>query len=112
MIKRISNDSVWFANLYRERMKNHALDSSRVSFSTFTRQQMIIFRENLGYIVASATSVSNGVQGLRVVIQSERTPDYLEQRAEAFINHIEVSKVNSLTMTYETMHLSGCILFD
>uniref|UniRef100_H2ZE56 Coenzyme PQQ synthesis protein F-like C-terminal lobe domain-containing protein n=1 Tax=Ciona savignyi TaxID=51511 RepID=H2ZE56_CIOSA len=45
-------------------------------------------REQLGYIVFSSVDRGNGVQGLRIIIQSERTPVYLEGRAEAFINHI------------------------
>ncbi|XP_078482329.1 insulin-degrading enzyme [Ciona intestinalis] len=45
-------------------------------------------REQLGYIVFSSVDRGNGVQGLRIVIQSERTPSYLEGRAEAFIEHV------------------------
>jgi len=48
-------------------------------------------REQLGYIVYSSVSRNNGVQGLTVVVQSERSPDYLEGRVEAFIDHVGVS---------------------
>ncbi|KAI8426703.1 hypothetical protein MSG28_014409 [Choristoneura fumiferana] len=42
-------------------------------------------KEQLGYIVFSGVRRSNGVQGLRVIVQSDRHPAYLEQRIEAFL---------------------------
>ncbi|XP_041968521.1 insulin-degrading enzyme [Aricia agestis] len=42
-------------------------------------------KEQLGYIVFSGLRISNGVQGLRFIVQSDRHPAYLEQRIEAFI---------------------------
>lgn len=36
---------------------------------------------------------SNGVQGLRVIIQSDRSPDYVERRVEAFLNSMDVSLI-------------------
>ncbi|XP_023937741.2 insulin-degrading enzyme [Bicyclus anynana] len=42
-------------------------------------------QEQLGYIVFSGVRRSNGVQGLRVIVQSERHPAYLEDRIESFI---------------------------
>jgi secreted Zn-dependent insulinase-like peptidase len=44
-----------------------------------------------GYIVFSGVRRSNGVQGLRVIIQSDRAPDYVEKRVEAFLNNMDVS---------------------
>lgn len=46
-----------------------------------------------GYIVFSGVRRSNGVQGLRVIIQSDRAPDYVEKRVEAFLNSMDVSYV-------------------
>lgn len=34
---------------------------------------------------------ARGVQGLRVIIQSDRPPQYVDDRVEAFLNHMEVS---------------------
>lgn len=34
---------------------------------------------------------SNGVQGLRVIVQSEKHPSYVDQRVEAFLAKMEVS---------------------
>ncbi|XP_045541115.1 insulin-degrading enzyme [Papilio machaon] len=42
-------------------------------------------KEQLGYIVFSGVRRSNGAQGLRLVVQSDRHPEYLEQRIEAFL---------------------------
>lgn len=42
-------------------------------------------KEQLGYIVYSGLRRSNCVQGLRVIVQSEKHPSYLEQRIEAFL---------------------------
>ena len=46
-------------------------------------------KEQLGYIVFSGVRRSNGVQGLRVIIQSDRAPDYVERRVEAFLNNMD-----------------------
>ncbi|XP_052757227.1 insulin-degrading enzyme [Galleria mellonella] len=42
-------------------------------------------KEQLGYIVFSGVRRSNGVQGLRVIVQSDRHPAYLERRIDAFL---------------------------
>ncbi|KAL3863624.1 hypothetical protein ACJMK2_005374 [Sinanodonta woodiana] len=42
-------------------------------------------KEQLGYIVFSGLRRSSGVQGLRVIVQSDYTPDYVEGRVEAFL---------------------------
>ena len=44
-----------------------------------------------GYIVFSGCRRSNGVQGLRVIVQSNRDPQYVENRVEAFLHSMEVS---------------------
>ena len=44
-----------------------------------------------GYIVFSGIRRSSGVQGLRVIVQSDRTPMYVESRIEAFLHSMEVS---------------------
>jgi hypothetical protein len=41
--------------------------------------------------VFSGIRRSNGVQGLRVIVQSERHPSYVDQRVEAFLAKMEVS---------------------
>ncbi|GAA5989095.1 hypothetical protein JCM10908_001155 [Rhodotorula pacifica] len=40
-------------------------------------------KEQLGYIVSSSIWIDSAVAGFRVVIQSERSPEYLDERTEA-----------------------------
>ena len=47
-----------------------------------------------GYIVFSGIRRSSGVQGLRVIVQSDRTPDYVEGRIEAFLHSMEVKTMS------------------
>ncbi|XP_050296511.1 insulin-degrading enzyme [Anthonomus grandis grandis] len=42
-------------------------------------------KEQLGYIVFSGVRKSNGVQGLRIIVQSDRHPTYLDGRIEEFL---------------------------
>jgi insulysin len=53
------------------------------------------YQEQLGYIVFSGIRKSNGVQGLRVIVQSERHPSYVDQRVEAFLAKMEVRALMS-----------------
>lgn len=46
-------------------------------------------QEQLGYIVTSGMAVLNAVQGFRILIQSERDCDYLEQRIDNFLINFE-----------------------
>lgn len=46
-------------------------------------------QEQLGYIVWSGVRRSNGVQGLRVLIQSEKEPALLDSRVEKFLEGFE-----------------------
>jgi insulysin len=48
-------------------------------------------KEQLGYIVAATTWTAPGDNdtGLRIVVQSERGPVYLEGRVEAFLDHMK-----------------------
>ncbi|XP_011312074.1 insulin-degrading enzyme, partial [Fopius arisanus] len=42
-------------------------------------------KEQLGYIVFCGVRRSNGAQGLRVIVQSDRHPQYVEERIDAFM---------------------------
>ncbi|KAI4457948.1 nardilysin [Holotrichia oblita] len=42
-------------------------------------------KEQLGYIVFSGIRRSNGVQGLRIIVQSEKHPRYVDERIETFL---------------------------
>ncbi|XP_066956310.1 insulin-degrading enzyme [Macrobrachium rosenbergii] len=45
-------------------------------------------KEQLGYIVWSGVRRANGTQGLRVIVQGDRHPQYLDSRIEAFLHKI------------------------
>lgn len=47
-------------------------------------------KEQLGYIVFSGIRRTNGVQGLRVIIQSNRHPEYVEKRIDEFMESMLV----------------------
>lgn len=48
-------------------------------------------KEQLGYIVGASawTATGDNETGLRIVVQSERGPVYLENRVEAFLDHMK-----------------------
>ncbi|XP_076547139.1 insulin degrading metalloproteinase isoform X2 [Osmia lignaria lignaria] len=53
-------------------------------------------KEQLGYIVFSGVRRTNGAQGLRIIVQSERDPNYVEQKINAFLNSM-LEYISSLT---------------
>ncbi|KAL5238798.1 hypothetical protein ACI65C_006208 [Semiaphis heraclei] len=46
-------------------------------------------QEQLGYIVLSSPSQSHGIRNLDIIVQSDRTPVYVDSRIENYINTIE-----------------------
>jgi insulysin len=46
--------------------------------------------EQLGYIVFSGIRRNNGVQGLRVIVQSNKSPKYVEKRIDLFLESMLV----------------------
>lgn len=49
-----------------------------------------MLKEQLGYIVFSGVRRSNGTQGLRIIVQSDRHPKYVDERVEAFLESMGV----------------------
>lgn len=52
---------------------------------------MYNFQEQLGYIVFSGMRRSNGTQGLRMIVQSDRHPREVDERVECFLESLDVS---------------------
>jgi insulysin len=48
-------------------------------------------KEQLGYIVSGSVRKQTGVIGYRVIVQSEKSPWYLEERVELFLESLKVS---------------------
>ncbi|XP_026471826.1 insulin-degrading enzyme-like [Ctenocephalides felis] len=46
-------------------------------------------KEQLGYIVSCGVRRSNGTQGLRIIVQSEKPPPYVDDRIELFIQNMK-----------------------
>ncbi|GFT52795.1 insulin-degrading enzyme [Nephila pilipes] len=46
-------------------------------------------QEQLGYIVCSGSRRSSGAQGLRIVVQSEKPPTFIDSRIESFIQYFD-----------------------
>ncbi|XP_066587176.1 insulin-degrading enzyme isoform X2 [Prorops nasuta] len=53
-------------------------------------------QEQLGYIVFSGVRRTGGSQGLRVIVQSDKHPQYLESRVNAFLN-IMLERITNIT---------------
>ncbi|XP_071947721.1 insulin-degrading enzyme-like [Antedon mediterranea] len=58
-------------------------------------------QEQLGYIVFSGVRRSNGVQGFRVIIQSNKPPSYLDCRVEAFLAQMKELIINMKAEEFE-----------
>jgi len=63
-------------------------------------------KEQLGYIVFSGVRRSNGAQGLRVIVQSDRNPEYLDKRIELFIHNLSES-LASMDETEFSQHVEA-----
>jgi insulysin len=46
-------------------------------------------QEQLGYFVGSGVRRTNGIQGVRIMIQSDKPPDYLDERIECFLSSLK-----------------------
>ncbi|XP_077297040.1 insulin-degrading enzyme-like [Arctopsyche grandis] len=65
-------------------------------------------KEQLGYIVFSQIRRFNGVQGIRIIVQSDRHPSYVESRIEAFLWHME-DYINKLSDQEYDSHRNALI---
>ena len=83
---------------------NHCIDYvlfTHLNTDRTTRAKLLLFaqiasepvfdtlrsKEQLGYVVSSSPTVMAAVSGWRVLIQSERTPEYLEERIDVFLTN-------------------------
>ncbi|XP_059056588.1 insulin-degrading enzyme [Achroia grisella] len=83
-VHKSSCTSLYYACGLRDTRQNVALEllAQTLSEPCFS---ILRTKEQLGYIVFSGVRRSNGVQGLRVIVQSDRHPAYLERRIDAFL---------------------------
>lgn len=52
-------------------------------------------KEQLGYIVFSGIRRTSGAQGLRIIVQSDKHPQYVEKRIDLFLDSMLVSIITS-----------------
>jgi insulysin len=66
-------------------------------------------KEQLGYIVASGVRNFGGAQGCKIIIQSDRSPAYLDERIENFVS---LTRDSLLSMTDEEFkqHVDALVL--
>jgi len=74
-----------------ESTRNNALAELFCQIINESTYHVLRTQEQLGYIVASGIRRFNGVQGVRFILQSDRSPDVLEERIEAFLATVKDS---------------------
>lgn len=57
-------------------------------------------QDQLGYIVFSGVRKANGAKGLRIIVQSAKALDYVDERIEKFLESMIVRR-NFLAVTFE-----------
>lgn len=65
-------------------------------------------KEQLGYIVSASEWSGTEYTGLRIVVQSEKDPRYLESRVEAFLVHMR-EILESMDEAHFEEHKNGLI---
>lgn len=63
-------------------------------------------KEQLGYIVFSGIRRTSGVQGMRIIVQSDRKPQYVENRVEAFLQSMD-AYINDMTEESFQKHVTA-----
>lgn len=66
-------------------------------------------QEQLGYIVASGVRNFGGVQGVRIIVQSDKSPSYLDERIENFIK-ITKETIDKMTDDEFKLHVDALAL--
>jgi insulysin len=71
---------------------------TKVSLTNNSIENLLIstkknIQEQLGYIVFCGVRKTNGVQGIRIIVQSAKHPSYVETRIESFLKNMTVSNL-------------------
>lgn len=104
----VGSDTIWAGPILNPNQANSAL-TYYVHFGPVSDQRLRVIgsllvqvlsepafnvlrtKEQLGYIVSctSWTLPGSSAKGMRIIVQSEKTPSYLEERVEAFIDEMK-----------------------
>lgn len=69
-------------------------------------------KEQLGYIVFSGIRRTSGAQGLRVIVQSDKHPQYVENRIDSFLTSMLVSIIKEIiTIIYINISINSITCF-
>jgi len=61
-------------------------------------------KEQLGYVVYNGVRKTNGAQGLRVIVQSDKHPQYVEKCIDLFVDSMLVSVIRTyVTIMYDNI---------
>ena len=74
----------------------HNFFSSVVAIASEPFYNQLRTQEQLGYIVTSGVRRAHGTQGIKFLIQSDRHPQYVDERIEDFIKQFSVSMSKQL----------------
>ncbi|KAL6075623.1 Protease 3 [Balamuthia mandrillaris] len=58
-------------------------------------------KQQLGYIVHSSVQRENGAFGLRIIVQSEKDPNFLDERVEEFLSNTTSALLEKLSSSHE-----------
>lgn len=83
-----------YLQCFQQTIENNALLELFCHFVDEPCFDQLRTKEQLGYIVNASFRRSRGVQGFRVIVQSARDLDYVNQRIELFIDSIRVCKIH------------------
>lgn len=71
-------------------------------------------QEQLGYIVFSHSHKANMTLGLKIIVQSDKHPQYVEKRIDLFVNSMLVSTFSSLfasSLSSSSSSIASCASF-
>jgi insulysin len=79
-----------YLQCFQQTLENNALLELFCHFVNEPCFDQLRTKEQLGYIVSSGVRRLRGVQGYKVIVQSTRTLDHVNQRIELFMDSIKV----------------------
>lgn len=84
----------WYPISSSDNMRSVALAELCGSMLSEPAYSQLRTQEQLGYIVWASSRISYHVTGFRVTIQSEKSPDYLDERVEDFLSNTEQTLID------------------
>lgn len=96
-----------YLQCFQQTLENNALLDLFCHFVEEPCFDQLRTKEQLGYIVSSGARRSRGVQGFRVIVQSARELDHVNQRIELFLDSVRVNFIEYLFEFFIKFSLIG-----